>query len=309
MSDLNTIQRQKTGDSVWVETPSKPAIRTREITAADLPAASEFFGRNLGAPARNYLHILNLLTEHDTPAGFPKYGYLLEVDGAIAGGIILIYSALQGAGGKPVWCHLTAWCVEPQYRSYATLFIARALKHKDVTYLNLSARPAAVPVVEAQGFARYSDGQFFAIPALNLISGRRREGKVMSAGCIPLAPHEDYERELLQKHEEYGCICFWCVTTERAYPFVFQPRMFKGVIPGVQLLYCRDIGDLVRFAFPIGLNLALRGRLAVSIDSSGAVRGLAGKYFPGIAPRWFKGPSPRLGDLAYTLPGFFPPSG
>jgi hypothetical protein len=294
---------------VPAQTRSKPAIRTREIATTDLPAASEFFSKHLGAPAGNYLHILNLLTEHDTPAGFPKYGYLLEVDGAIAGGIILIFSALQGTEGKPVRCQLTAWCVEPQYRSYSTLFIAKALKHKDVTYLNLSARPAAVPVVKAQGFARYSDGQFLAIPVLNLISARRPEGKVMSAGCNPPAPYEDYERKLLQRHEKYGCICFWFVTPERAYPFVFQPRLFKRVIPGVQLIYCRDISDLARFAGPIGLHLALRGRLAVSIDSSGAVRGLAGKYFPGIAPRWFKGPSPRLGDLAYTLPGFFPPSG
>ena len=39
----------------------------------------------------------------------------------------------------------------------------------------------------------------------------------------------------------------------------------------------------------------------IIVDSNGPISGLLGKYFDGVAPKYFKGPSPpRLGDLAYT---------
>ena len=99
----------------------------------------------------------------------------------------------------------------------------------------------------------------------------------------------------------------WCITKERAYPFVFVPRVFKGLVPGVQLIYCRDIEDLVRFAGPLGRYLALRGKLVISIDSNGPIAGLIGKYIEGKSPRFFKGPAPpRLGDISYTQAAMFP---
>ena len=38
---------------------------------------------------------------------------------------------------------------------------------RDVTYINISPAPPTWPVVEAQGFRRFSEGQFFAVPALS----------------------------------------------------------------------------------------------------------------------------------------------
>ena len=99
----------------------------------------------------------------------------------------------------------------------------------------------------------------------------------------------------------------WCMTKQRAYPFVLLPRRFKRLLPGVQLIYCRDIEDLVRFAGPLGRFLALRGKLVVSIDSNGPIAGLIGKYIEGKSPRFFKGPAPpRLGDISYTQAAMFP---
>ena len=57
----------------------------------------------------------------------------------------------------------------------------------------------------------------------------------------------------------------------------------------------------MRFAGPIGLYLALRGRALVIVDSNGPIPGLVGTYRGGSMPKYFKGPQrPRLGDLAYT---------
>jgi len=91
------------------------------------------------------------------------------------------------------------------------------------------------------------------------------------------------------------------VTPEHAHPFVFMPRLAKGIVPCAQLIYCRDISDFVRLARPIGRYLAAHGRPMVIIDSNGPIPGLVGKYIDGKAPKYFKGPDrPKLGDLTYT---------
>jgi hypothetical protein len=290
------------------QTKSIPKIRTREITDADTPAMAEFLARGIGYPAQAYLNIFHILKDHRTPEGFPKFGYLLEANGSVAGGIILIFSATTGHDGPGVRCHVTGWCVDPAYRSYAAMFAQKALRHKNVTYVNLSARPAAIPIIEAQGFAKFSQGQFAAVPLFSSLLGRG-EGKVAAIDAVPPGSCDPYDRDLLTAHRAYGCIAFWCLASGRAYPFVFQPRLIKRVIPGAQLIYSRDLSDLARFAGPIGRHLALHGRILICIDANEAIKGLPGRYFDGVQPRWYRGLKPRLGDLAYTLPAMFPPSG
>ena len=67
------------------------------------------------------------------------------------------------------------------------------------------------------------------------------------------------------------------------------------------MIYCADLGDLVRFAGPIGRYLARRGWPLVIIDANGPIAGLTGIFRHGSMAKYFKGPQrPRLGDLAYT---------
>jgi hypothetical protein len=276
-------------------------IAVREITDADLEEVSEFLGRGIGYNDQYFLQLFRRMTSHATPAGFPKYGRLMTCDGAIVGAVILIFSTVQSDDIPTIRCHVTGWWVEPAFRSYATLFFAKDLKHSDVTYLNISAQwtAATLPIIEKQGFVKYSSGQFIALPTLHFFSGESQT-KVISVNHIPNVPFEDFDRDLLLAHQKYGCICLWCVTTERAYPFVFRPRLFKRIVPGVQLVYCRDVLHFSRFAGPIGRYLALRGRLVVRIDSNRPIEGLVGKFTENMDARFYKGSKPRLGDLAYT---------
>jgi hypothetical protein len=274
-------------------------IRVREITRADFGEVSALLGKGIGYSNHYFLDLLERMAEHPTPAGFPKYGRVLEADGSIVGAIILIFSTLWSEGTPSIRCHVTGWCVEPPYRCYAAVFFARDLKHEDVTYINISARADTLPIIEAQGFSKYSSGQFMSVPALQFAS-RDNQATVMGLGEVPNAPFEPTERELLLQHARNGCICLWCVTPERAYPFVFRPRLFKRILPGAQLVYCRSTEDFVRFAAPIGRFLALSGKLVVRIDSNGPIKGLVGKYIEGVDCRYYRGPRPRLGDLAYT---------
>ena len=64
---------------------------------------------------------------------------------------------------------LPGWGGEPEFRSYATLFVSRALRHPGVTCINISARPATRPITIAQGFSQYSKGNFYRISSIELL--------------------------------------------------------------------------------------------------------------------------------------------
>jgi hypothetical protein len=146
-------------------------IQAREIVEADKRSVASLLARGLGYPDEYFLHVLDCLTEHATPEGFPKYGYLLESDGIVVGAIIMIFSAIRSPSAfTDIRCHVTSWYVEPAFRCFATLFFLKGLKNKSVTYLNISALPRALPVLKVQGFLKYCIGKFVAFPVLCLSS-------------------------------------------------------------------------------------------------------------------------------------------
>ena len=280
-------------------TRAQPAVRSREIGDSDVDAVVGLLAQ--GFPARGWDYwqrAVRKLAEHATPAGFPKYGYLLESDGVAVGVILLIFSALPSRTGTTTRCNVSSWYVQPAFRAHAALLISRAIKHKNVTYLNISPAPHTRPIVEAQGFQRYSSGQFVALPAMAMNSDDAvvTEHRPMLGATFDLG-----DQDLLVAHERHGCRSLWCVADERAFPFVFMPRLIKGVIPCAQLVYCRDVGEFVRFARPLGRYLARSLRAFVIINAEGPIAGLPGRFVAGKSPKYFKGPNrPSFGDLAYT---------
>jgi hypothetical protein len=275
--------------------------RCRPIDQADIGAVAALLAR--GFPVhdhRFWLGALAQLTRHEPPAGLPKYGYLLESNGVIVGAVLLISATVRTGEATGTRCNLSSWYVDSAFRAYAPMLASQALRHKDVTYLNVSSAPHTRPIIEAQGFARYADGVFMAMPILQgLLNGRSIE--LLPAEREPPAAFDRFEREIMLQHAAHGCIAFWCITAERAYPFVFRPRMVRGILPCAQLIYCRDVADLVRFAGPIGRRLARFGKPFVVLDANARIPGLFGFFSRGRMPKYFKGPQrPRLGDLAYT---------
>lgn len=286
------------------QAPAAPRIRCRQIADGDLDDLADLLKRGFGARRTHafWRRALACLQARAVPADMPRYGYLLENDGAAVGAILLIFTTTPG--GDALRANVSSWYVEPAFRSYAPLLVSQALKLKQVSYLNVSAARHTWPILEAQGYRRYSRGVFVAMPALQRsLAGEMR---LLAADRAPDAPHEPFERELLIDHARYGCISFWCETRARAHPFIFRPRIVKGVIPCAQLIYCRDVADVVRFAGPIGRVLALRGRPFVVVDANGPIEGLLGRYLDDTMPKFVRGPAaPRLGDLAYTETALF----
>lgn len=276
-------------------------IRCRQIDAPDIDAVASLLAR--GFPTHDQLFWLDAfaqLSRRVVPPSLPKYGYLLESAGTVVGAVLLICSTMRAARADSARCNLSSWYVDPPFRAYAPLLVSQALRQKDVTYLNISPAPHTRPIIEAQGFARYCDGIFIALPALHGLFGGPKIG-VFSSSRRPDVSFDPADQDILQEHAALGCVSLWCATAERAYPFVFRPRVVRGGIPCAQLIYCRDIAELVRFAGPIGRVLLRHGRPFVIVDANAPIPGLFGWYSRGNMPKYFKGPQrPRLGDLAYT---------
>jgi len=276
-----------------------PRIRCRQIRDTDTDGIVDLLSRGLSGRARHYfVRALARLSEHPTPPGFPKYGYLLESDGTPVGAILLVYSSMLVNGEIQIRCNVSSWYVEPAFRSHAPMLVSQALKHKQVTYFNISPAPHTLPIVEAQGYVRYCSGRFMAVPALRA----RSSGARVRAVAPDMCPDEDLpssELELLLAHARYGCMSVVCRLAGRRHPFIFRLGRFR-LVPYAYLVYCREPDDFVRCAGPVGRFLAWRGYPLVFLDSNGPIRGLVGRY-SGTHPKYFKGPNqPRLGDLAYS---------
>jgi hypothetical protein len=280
-------------------------IRARQITPADRDAVAALLHKGFGLRRTRafWQHVVDRLAAREVPGGMPQLGYLLEADGRVVGTILVIASTPRtGPDPDGVRCSLSSWYVEPHFRIYAAMLAALAQRHGDATHLNISPAVNTFSTLAVHGYARYCDGVFIACPLL--VRGDRT-ATVLAANCEPPVSIEPFEWSLLRDHAAFGCFAFWCVTAERAYPFVFRRRLFKGALPCAQLIYCRDIADTIRFSGLIGRYLAARGCPFVMIDASGSIPKLPGHYLDG-RPKYFKGPDrPRLGDLAYTEAALF----
>lgn len=278
------------------EKPSK--LRCRPIAEADVDAVTALLSQ--GFPERGsayWTRALAALARRPSPEGYPRFGYLLEAETGIVGALLLIFTRMTDGA---VRCNVSSWYVDPAYRAHAAALVSAALKFKDVTYLNVSPAPNTWPILDAQGYRRYSEGQFAALPALSL--------KGLGVRVRPYEPGRDQDRlpraevALLDDHVLAGCLVLVCEEGAALTPLVFLRRDVKRLGRVVmQLAYCRDTADFTRNAGAVGRFLLREGAVVVLCDGEGPIRGLLGRFFRDRAPKYFRGADrPRLNDLAYT---------
>src|ERR1700733_14797550 len=182
-----------------------PTIRCRQIEKSDLEGVGLLLGAGFGDPHRNFwgwisrvtrsrlpaarfschrnaerrprpvnqravqfwTMALTRLATHKTPAGCPKFGYLLEVDNKPVGALLLIFAAIVVGGVETLRCNVSSWYVDPLFRAYATLLSSRAMRLKRVTYYNVTPSSMTWTILAVQGYERYCEGAFISIPAFN----------------------------------------------------------------------------------------------------------------------------------------------
>jgi hypothetical protein len=286
---------------------SEARIRYRQIRDDDISAVVELLNKGFPERGRDYwARGLARQARRPIPDGIPRYGYLLE-NAAVPVGVILVLHMTGPPGDEAACrCNLSGWYVEPAFRSHAALLISFAIRRKEVTYININPEKHTWPIVEAQGFTRYSNGWFITAAALSRAEPGVRLVEIASEGSPAALP----EAKLLSDHADYGCLSLVCIAADGAYPFVFR-RIVKGRRirpPGAKLVYCRSIEDFVRFAGVLGRFLLKRGMLFVAVDANDRIQGLIGTSRLSRGRKYFKGPHPpRQGDLSYTELAIFGP--
>ena len=284
------------------------SVRCREIRHRDLDAAVALLKRGFPERADSYWRRgLARQAARALPAGYPIYGYLLEADGRPVGVLLTLYTATDFRAETRVRCNLSSWYVEPAFRSYATLLDRMPFRDRGVTLFNVTAAPHTRAMHEARGFVRYGLGQILAFPAL---SRARQEIRVRVVTDLDALDDLDSgERALVRDHLSYGCLCLVWSNEHTSRPLVFQRcrvslgKLLLGAkLPCLHLIYCSSLDDLPRISGTLG-RLLLR-RFAVPwilLDAEAPIAGLPGRFFPGRAPRYARGPHPvGLGDLAYS---------
>lgn len=246
---------------------------------------------------------LRRLTEHATPQGYPKYGYMLEEISTntprVVGVILLIYTDIVYGGVSHVRCNVSSWYVEPEFQFQAPFLAARATKRPDVTYFNVSPAPHTWDILRNQGFQPFAAGRtiFFPWlqPALPEVTVRDFSLDTITSCDLPM-----HEITLLHDHQRYGCFSLICETDGQCYPFVFGKDTRRGLLRVAHLVYCRSMPDFARFAGNIGRFLAGRGSFVMKFHSNKRLPGIIG-FHSAHHPKFLRGGvDVYAGDVAYS---------
>jgi hypothetical protein len=278
---------------------SQSRTACRLIAETDLPAVETLLRE--GFPDREpgyWSRALDVLRTRAAPDGYPRFGYLLQSADEIVGVILVIFTDMQEGGERWLRANVSSWYVRPDFRSYAPMLTSAALRFKEATYLNISPAEGTWPILDAQGYRRFSQGQMACLPALSLRFGAR----VRRLDDADIPKLDATEARLLNECAAQGALALVCERGGVLTPFVFVERDLKHVGRGaMQLAWCRDTADFVHFAGPLGRYLLDRGYWLVLLDAEGRVPGLVGRFFRNRMPKYFRGPRrPRLNDLAHT---------
>ncbi len=279
-------------------------VRCREIRESDVDAVADLLTRGFVGRSREYwIQGLRRQAFRSMPEGYPRFGYMLDDDGAAVGVLLLIYTERKHGEETAIQCNLSSWYVDPAYRNYAPLLTKIAQRHKHVTYLNISPATQTWPIIETQGFQAYCRGLFFSVPLMSR-APRWSSIEVISQHAKHIDGLTAEETEVLTRHARYSCLSIVCRTPQGAFPFVLQPvTIRRGWIspPAMQLIYCRSTDEFVTCAGRIGRFLLRMGKVSVMIDANGPIEGLTGIYTERRGRKYFKGPHrPMLADLTDT---------
>ncbi len=276
-------------------------VRCRPIQECDLEETADLLAEGFPARSRKYwTNGFDSLRLRPTLEGFPRFGHVLESEGALVG-VLLLILVDEGRNGALPRFNVSSWYVRPAFRVHAPMLVAQTLKRKQAIYLNTSPAPETLPILSALGFKPLTSGQYLSVPALTSRGWRAQAASVGPVSQVEGYPDPD-ELALLRDHAAQGCLSFALRDAAGWAPMVFLRRRVRfSPLPVAQLAYCRETADLARFGGAVGSALAAQGYGLVLCDADGPVPGLVGRFFPGRSPKFYKGPvPPQVNDLSYT---------
>jgi hypothetical protein len=274
--------------------PAHAPIRQMEET--DLPRVIDLLSESFPRRTRSYWELgLARLGARPLIPERPRYGYVID-DNGIRGVVLAISSWHGSEAGKQIFTNISSWCVAPSHRGpLAKSLYAFAARDQGVTFTNLSAAPNTLRTITRLGFEPWSAGQLVGI-------GRGRSagfGGIVSVAEAERNAVPGHEMSLLRNHQEFGCIAFCVRIRERLAPMIFLRRKVQRFVPCAQLIYCSHLPDFLHHSQPINRHLMRAGCPFLIVDSNGPAPEILGRYYPGRAAKYFKGPKPAA-DVDHT---------
>jgi hypothetical protein len=284
------------------------AMKIRVIGQDDRDAVVALLCEGFQRRDRAYwVRALHHLDQRPEVAGYPKYGFLIEDQGAVQG-VLLILTADLGAGfAGGLRSNLSSWYVREPWRKYATFMLRAALKVQGGCYTDLSPAPQVVQINAALGFRPYTGGSIL----LDARSAFRGGGTVafwdgvaetgLSAGL------DSTLKAVARRHIGYGCTAL--VLSGPAGPEValYRIKKLKRVIPAARFVY-GDPALLIDSAGAVMRALLGRGVPLAQIDAPLGFSPAAGSLMPTRDLRYATGGVPPLaGDLLETEIAVFGP--
>lgn len=283
-------------------------VRCRRIDLCDLDRVADLLVQGFATRPRSYwVNALTRLQNHPTPETFPKFGSVLECDESLAGALLTIFTSIPQGDQNIIRCNLSSWYVSPPFRSFGSFLNAHAQRFQGVTYINTSPAPHTLPLIEAQGFKRFTDGVFLAAAASVRAASSRTTIYEYGKNNFPFKEVPASELQLFDHHHSYGCYCIWCEDGNGGSPFIYKRRyIMRRTVPCAHVIYCRDVADLSNHAAAVSRYIMLKGMPFMTVGSNGRVVNFAGQYFAGFRPMYYRGAdAARAGDVAYTEGAIF----
>jgi len=266
----------------------------REITPADRPALEALLREGFPSTGPGFWeNALDVLERRGSVEGLPRYGLVLELDGALCG-VMLMVSQRRGAQSL---CNLSSWYVREAQRGYAAFMFGHALGTKDVTYLDCSPTPDVLPLVEKYGFEPYTGGSVLLDARMALRPGPKVAR--LTPQALADARHPDTGR--IAENLRHGCHGFLAHDADGApAPLVYRVARVKQHIPVARFVYGAP-ETVIAHAGAIMRALLMRAVPLALVDWPAGIAVRSGRAMPDYGVRYRRGPyTPPTGDLLDT---------
>ena len=283
-------------------------MRIRLITKDDLDAVLLLLCEGFTRRDRGYwVQALHHLDTRPEVEGYPKYGFLIEDQGAVQG-VMLILTADLGPGfAGGLRSNLSSWYVRAPWRKYATFMLRAGVKVQGGCYTDLSPVPQVVQINAALGFAPYTGGSIL----LDARAALRPGGRVsvwdgvteagLAAGLDPALI------AVARRHIGYGCTAILLAAVDGPHLALYRIKTLKRLIPAARFVY-GDPSVLTGSAGALMRTLLGRGIPLAQIDAPVGFAPPVGRLMPARDLRYATGgPPPPAGDLLETEIAVFGP--
>jgi hypothetical protein len=272
-------------------------MHIREIAHDDLSGIKDLLCE--GFPRRSEAYwrgALQSLDERPDVEGYPKFGYLLEVEGKAEGVLLLLTSSQEGR----IFSNLSSWYVREPHRKFATFLFQRSMRIKGGSYVNLSPSPGVLPIAKAFGFKPYTLGTFLIEPRAAFKRGSAQVSSASAEEVVQLCGEDLTLRDTVQRHIKFGCRGLKIEDDHGAILALYRGTRFKRYLPTAQFVF-GDIDRMVAAAGPLYRALIKQGIVCALLDRPEHLDpgfGISALADRGI--RYAKGTPPKVGNLLET---------